>query len=216
MGDDIVSDRGPRPGGADHQLGHVSEIELSALLDDDLGPAERRRVEAHLDACADCRRDLIEARRLVDSYKPSTFRMPTGVRARVAVGAALAAGLAAVLLLIPRSEMNVVPPSGAVRAPTVAGGREGELRIQVVSPASDVAVPSRKVVFIWRATAADVYRLTLLTESGKPLWSFETADTSGAAPRGKAIRPGAYFWRVDAIAAGIAATTGARPLRVSP
>ena len=216
MGDENVSDDGKSRGVATDESGHLSDSALSALLDGDLDPADRRRVEAHLDACADCRRELIESRRAVDSYKPRANRMPPRSRTRVAIGVALAAGLAAVILLLPRSGSELVPPPGTVRAPTAAGGGEGRIQITVISPVGDAADPAAKVVFTWRSTGADVYRLTLLTQSGQRLWLLETADTSAVAPPTKRLKPGAYFWRVDAIAAGIAATTGARRLRVSP
>ena len=38
------------------------DTELTAYVTDALAPAERARVAAHLDACADCRRAVEEAR----------------------------------------------------------------------------------------------------------------------------------------------------------
>jgi anti-sigma factor RsiW len=45
--------------------GHISSTALSAWLDGEAGPAEERRVAAHLAACADCRSRLAATRRLV-------------------------------------------------------------------------------------------------------------------------------------------------------
>jgi len=206
MGDENVRDSGA--------LGHISDSELSGFLDDDLDPTDRRRVEAHLDACAQCRRELIEVRSLAASYRPPATLTSGRLWARIAAGAALAAVLAAVVLL-PRSNPTVPGRTDAVRTPTQAGSREGRLRIDAVSPASDAAVAASAVVFAWHSTAADIYRLTLLTESGEPVWSLETADTSAVVPSSTPLKPGAYFWRVDAIGDGITATTGVRRLIVA-
>ena len=202
MGDESVRDSGA--------LGHVSESDLAGYLDNDLSPADRRRVEAHLDACAQCRLELIDVRRLAASYEAATPRATRRGWMPAAAVTALAAGLAA-LLLIPRSHDTTVRQVEPVRS----AGREGQLQIEVASPASDVAVAAATVVFTWRAARADVYRLTLLTESGEPVWSLETADTTALVPSGTRLKPGAYFWRVDAIADGITATSGARRLLVT-
>lgn len=189
-------------------LGHVTESDLAGYLDNDLGPADRRRVEAHLDACVECRLELVAVQRLAASYRSSMRRIPRPVWAGLGVGAALAAVLAG-LMLLPRGHTVAPPLPDTVRAPVQEAGREGRRRIDVVAPPSDTAVPGQALVFAWRATAADVYRLTVLTDSGDPVWSLETADTSAAVPTGIRLRPGAYFWRVDAIADGISATSGA-------
>jgi anti-sigma factor RsiW len=190
-------------------LGHVTESDLAGYLDHDLAPADRLRVEAHLDACAQCRLELIEVQRLAASYQAATRRT---ARRWIPVAAltALAASVAA-LLLIPRIRETTTQRVEPVRS----AGREGQLQIEVASPASDVAVAAATVVFTWRAARADVYRLTLLTESGEPVWSLETADTTALVPSGTRLKPGAYFWRVDAIADGITATSGARRLLVT-
>ena len=197
------------------QFGHISESGLSGFLDNDLSPAERRQVEAHLDACAQCLSEMLEVRRVASLLKRSDGRKSARYWPRVAIGGALAAGIAAVMLL-PRTDRESVPLNSPVRAQPSTGGREGQVRIDVVSPLGDAAVASSRVVFVWRATAADLYRLTMLTESGEPLWLLETSDTSAVVPADKRLKPGVYFWRVDAIKDGIAATTGGHQLRVSP
>jgi hypothetical protein len=213
--------------------GHLSDGAIAGYLDHVLDPDERRRVESHLDACAECRREVIEAMRVADSYEapvakhgapPGQDEVTRGVsaprsrawrgRAVLAGGALMAAGLAGVLLLRPA----VSPPEpSAVRGPKALRDDDGQARIRTVHPAEGATVSAHAIAFVWRPTGADAYRLVLLTESGDPVWTHETADTSAALPAGVTLRPGeSYFWRVDAIADGIAATTGVHRLQVRP
>ena len=203
------------PDGVVDQFGHISESGMSGFLDNDLSPIQRRQVEAHLDACAQCLNELLEVRPVALLLRRSDGRKSIRFWPRLAIGGALAAGIAAVMLL-PRTPRESVPLNSPVRAQPSTGGREGQARIDVVTPLGETAVASSRVVFVWRATAADLYRLTMLTESGEPVWSLETSDTSAVVPADKRLKPGVYFWRVDAIKDGIAATTGGHQLRVSP
>jgi anti-sigma factor RsiW len=90
---------------------------LSAYLDDELAPAARREVEAHLTGCADCRTELDEvaaARRAIRVLPvhgaPRPLVRTAGAparRGRVA-WAAVAAVAAAVAMFLPR-EPDVAP-----------------------------------------------------------------------------------------------------------
>ncbi len=46
-------------------MSHLDEGQLHALLDGELDEAERKTVEAHLESCAECRREFAEARALM-------------------------------------------------------------------------------------------------------------------------------------------------------
>jgi len=205
MGDQRVPDSGAPD--------HLSDIDLSGFLDHDLDADTRRRVTAHLDACDRCRLELIEVRRLAASYGPSAAGRLRRAWAPVA-GVALAAVLAAVVLL-PRAHVPAMPAAAPVRSAPQADGDEGRLRIECIAPVNDATVAAATLVFVWHPAAADVYRLTLLSESGAPVWSRETTDTSVTVPSGTALGPGVYFWRVDAVANGITATTGIHRLIVA-
>jgi hypothetical protein len=57
--------------------------------------------------------------------------------------------------------------------------------------------------------------LSLLTENGDPVWTSETGDTTVALPDSVRLQASqAYFWRVEAIGNGIAATTGVHRLQI--
>jgi predicted anti-sigma-YlaC factor YlaD len=211
---------------------HLSDGTIAEYLDHALAPGERQQVESHLDACAECRRVVIEVMRAADSYEAAaaqdappgrgpvthTTSAPRAVARRrwaVLVGSGLlAASLGSVLLLRPAVS---APEAPVVRGVAPFAGGDRQPRIHAVQPPSGAVVPGRAVTFAWRATTADAYRIVLLTESGEPVWTHETADTSAVLATEVTLRPGAsYFWRVDAIADGIVATSGTQRLQVAP
>lgn len=193
---------------------HLTENQLAGFLDHTLSPDEHRLVEAHVEACEDCRRALVTAFRALEGFRSSGKRQARrSVRWWIPVAAA--AGLA-VILLTPRSWFR---PSGAVspsvRAPSVDGERG--LRIPVVAPADDSTIATPSVRFTWRSTSADVYRVSLLTDDGRSLWTAETTDTSLPLPPAIGLPRGrTYFWRVDGIANGLVATSGIHRLQTPP
>jgi|ERR1041385_133048 hypothetical protein len=196
--------------------GHLTEAQLAGYLDRDLNRDERRRVEAHLDDCPVCRAELAAVARLAESSRADipVAESPRGrvgrLRWPLVVGGALAAGLAAAVLFRPT---DAGPGRQPARAPDF---REGRARLDIVSPAPDSAVTASSLVFTWRGSAGDLYRVTVLSESGEPLWTGDTADTSVALPAGVVLLPGrSYFWRVDGIADGIAASSGVHRLRIT-
>jgi hypothetical protein len=68
--------------------GHEIRDDLSAYLDEALAPDEIRRVEAHLEGCAECRRELALLRQTVSLlHRVQAPRAPVGFVDRVAVAA---------------------------------------------------------------------------------------------------------------------------------
>ena len=206
---------------------HLSESVTAAYLDGALTADERRDAEAHLDACASCRMALADVMRLVDGYDgapaaadgPTDVAPPVAPRAhtpwarRAVTGGLLAAGIAGVLLATrePGRAVDTAVVRGAA-APTTS---ESERPIDVVEPPETARAGAGPIVFTWRASSAGFYRVTVLTESGEPVWTLETTDTTTALPASVALVPGrSYFWRVDGIADGIVVSSGARRLRV--
>ena len=77
--------------------------------------------------------------------------------------------------------------------------------------------PPQAVAFTWHASASDAYRVTVLTETGDPVWSGETTDTTAKLPPSARLESGhTYFWRVEGIEKGIVATSGVRRLHIAP
>lgn len=196
---------------------HLGPNDLAGFLDRDLSAAERRRVEAHLDRCPECRHELAEVARVAETAQSGggiARKAPARRWVPLVLTGALAASLVGVAL-IRRSQtpedQRIAQP---VRAPSL---NEGRARIGMVSPGENATTPARGVSFTWRALVADFYRITILTDSGEPVWTLETPDTSVTLPTRFSLLPGrAYFWRVDAISAGITASTGSHRFQVSP
>ena len=209
---------------------HPSDSVLAAFLDGELETDERPRVEAHLERCAMCRRALGDA---VEVLGASTAGTPTigvshSTRRRrrfpiVAIGMALAASVAGVLVLrrAPVSLGNVDEPLTNVERRTRDAAQpaldERIPRLAVVAPANGAEGLGAHPGFVWRSTSADRYSFRLLTEDGTALWSSETVDTTLTLPSDVRLERGrSYFWRVDALSAGIVASTRAHRFTVSP
>jgi Putative zinc-finger len=207
-----VNESGGRADEAD-RLAHLRDDELAEFLDGRLSAAERRRVEAHIDICNTCRAELVDVGRAI-GQRGADARVATPLSRRWWIPAAAAAGIMAILL-VPRLSTRSRATSDETRATRVADA-EGQRRMDLVSPLDDATVRAAQLAFTWHAVPADVYRFSLLTQSGDSVWAKETTDTSVVVPATVGVRAGAaYFWRVDAIANGIVATTGVHRVQVS-
>lgn len=208
-----MSETGGRAGD-DDRLAHLREGELAAFLDGGLTAVERERVESHIDICDACRAELVDIGRAVGHRGVPVKGAPTPLRRRWWVPAAAAAGIVAVLLL-PRVVIRQQTTTEQTHTPRLVDG-EGQGRIDFISPADDVTVSAARMVFTWHPVVSDAYRISLSTESGDSVWAKETADTTAHVPSTVSLTPGgSYFWRVDALANGIAATTRTHRVNVS-
>jgi hypothetical protein len=180
---------------------HPSSEEVAAYLSNALTANDRATLEAHLAVCAQCRREVTSARRLIRSQGSSTAL-------RWAVPAA-AAAVVAIVLLSPLRSGRV--ETLAKRAAEDAAVSATMPKIRIVSPASGDTVKGDQVVFVWQRVGNEpLYRLTLTDASGHAVWTRDTSDTTVALPTSLSLAKGqSYFWFVDALGAdGIALTTG--------
>jgi len=199
---------------------HLTAGEIASLLDHSLTVADRGSIEAHLDACAGCRAEVLAVARLAESYGSSAGltapRSPgRSVRRRwlFGLGGAIAAGLAA-LLWFRSGFPNPGSAHQPVRAPDFG---EGRARLGIVAPSPDSLSPRAGLRLLWRGSSATLYRVIVLTQSGEPLWTADTPDTAIVLPDSVTLLPGhIYFWQVEGIGNGITASTGAHRLRVRP
>jgi len=109
-------------------------------------------------------------------------------------------------MAVPRLTRNAPGPDVPQRARPVpeAGSRS---RLAIVAPADDATVAG-PLVFTWRPTNADTYRIVLLTDDGAPVWTKDTGDTIATLPDSVTLAADrAYFWQVEAIGNGIDVTT---------
>ena len=187
--------------------GHLIERDIAGYLDQSLDAAARRAVEVHLDECPACRSELVAVMRLARPDSGGT----RGIRRFWWIPVAVAAGLAAVLLV--RRPPASLPDT--IERPA-SGVTESLPRLVVTTPAAGAAVPARNLSLQWHSRPGDSYRVTVLSESGAPIWSTETTDTTVVLPQGVLLEPGRmYFWRVDAIADGVSATSGIQQFQVT-
>jgi hypothetical protein len=184
-------------------VAHLRESELAAFLDGALTARERARVEAHIDICDACRAELVDVGRAT-GHRSAQGRGAGALARPWWIPVVAAAGIVAILV-VPRASTGPRTEDEQTPAQRVVDG-EGQRRIDLVSPPDDVTVPAAQIAFTWHAVPADVYRFFLLTQSGDSIWAKETTDTSIVVPATMNLRPGAYFWRVDAVASGIVAT----------
>lgn len=200
------------------EAAHLSDSDLAGFVENRLDPAARRWAVAHLDTCDECRADLIAITGLVSGAPvSSSHRLIVSSHRRrawtLAGAGALAAGLAGILVY--RGAIDSGTSTETVRTPVI-GSADAAPRIVAVGPrdgASLQADSSRS--FTWRAYEADNYRFLLLEEDGTPLWTFDTHDTVLVLPPDVSLVGGrTYFWRVDAHADGITASTGTMRLQV--
>ena len=199
---------------------------LAAYLDSELSDDERSRLELHLDACVECRRSLAETVEVLDGGGDGVAavraELPASVPRRrrnfrwVAVGAALAASLAAVVVSRrPAGVSEDAAPRTRDAAHSVTDERLP--RLTPVVPNDGATGVDEHPGFTWRSADVGRYSFRLLAEDGVPIWSRETSDTVLALPPDVRLERGrSYFWRVDALSAGIVASTRAQRFTVSP
>ena len=215
----------------DPRMRHLTDGDLAGWLDGGLDAAARRRVERHLDACDACRRELAETTRLLETLPasgaaapPATGRPDGAPRAATPSrgrrwASALASLAAAAALAVTALRSVPSPVESSLRGDP--GGRsiavgEGERRIRVVAPTDSTLRAGEPVVLRWHAAPGETYRVTVGAENGAPIWRTATADTIVSLPDSVRLRPGAYFWRVEATSAGIVLGSGYQRFEVAP
>lgn len=198
---------------------HLSDSEISGFLDRDLSTEERASVETHLESCQSCRAAILEVSRLAESYDPASAdskpAIPTAGRRRTRrLQAGLAIAAAAGVAIVWLGSVRSSPRIAAMRGPTIIAPdrRPG---IEVISPPEDVLATRNGLRFVWKSVGTGVYQFALLDETGKTVLEREVSDTVLVLPSETRLEPGhLYFWRVDAMADGIAASSEARKLRL--
>jgi len=191
---------------------HLTPDQVTSYLGRSLPPEERARIALHLDTCGECRDELIEVGSTAADYR-TLIHPPAALRLRrllMPVAIAAAASLAAIAVYRGRTPTH----DSVVRATDSPRADESAPAIEVVGP-EDGARMADSVVLRWRSVGQGSYQVFLLSEDGRPVWTAQTTDTVVRVPSAIVLPPGAtYFWRVDAMANGIVASTGVRRLTV--
>ena len=186
---------------------HPSDEQVAAFLDGRLTTNERAQVLTHFAACAECRREMTVAHKVLGPWRD--------VRRAPIFG--LVTVLAAVLAFVVVRPIahDPAPSAAAVRSPDRVSQPDRMAGITVVAPL-DRAVIDSTIVFRWRSGGVDAtYRLTVQDRSGGVVWDTTLADTAVALPRQLVLEKGQYFWSVDAqLADGGSAKAGAHQFTV--
>lgn len=185
-----------------HRTEHISDVELAAYMDRNVAAADRERIESHLADCDECRRHLIEARKVLGGID----------RTRSLRLVATLAAAAAVLVFV-RSEVWTTRQSTTA---SLARGGTSAAQITAHGPSGDV---SRKgLAFVWSpVSGAASYRITVSRADATPLWSKTTTDTVAILPPSVVLQNGQkHLWVTDALLLdGTTRSTGLREFRVT-
>ena len=197
----------------DRHIAHLTAERLAAYIDGRLTPPEHNAALAHFDDCADCRREMTDARRVIalaTPAQPEPARAPTPSR-RVWPLIAVALAAALVFVAVPTVLRNRNgaggatdgATDGATRAPDRLPESETVSQLATVTPLDDAAVSLASDTFVWRAASADAeYRVRIVDATGGIVWSRSTVDTSVTLPADlRLVRGTEYFWSVDALLA---------------
>jgi anti-sigma factor RsiW len=175
--------------------GHLPADVLAAYIDRSLTPPARAEVEAHVADCAQCRAELVSAKRLV-----AAAPRPTAPRRWSSVAVVGAAAAAVVIAFVSRQAS--APREPQVRA-TSASSATSPVSLAVVTPRSEAVLTPPGVRFVWRSADSVVeYTVAVMDADGRARWTTTTADTSVALPDSVLLAPGAaVHWYVDGLKA---------------
>ena len=175
---------------------HLAIHDLAAYVEHRLDDASRRRVEAHLVDCEQCRHEVLEGERVLRTAPGRRV----AARRPIALFAALAAAAVVLFAVLPRDETREAPPVERASNTPVATVTPA---IVVVEPADAAQLPVAPATFVWRpAPGVSLYKFTLTNEQGHVLWSASTKDTLLSPPGPLEMAASArFFWYVDALRA---------------
>ena len=164
---------------------HLTPEQTAAYLDGVLAPEARARVEAHLEACSECRSEVVALRPLVASQETRRKLL----RAGLVLGTAAAASMA--LLVYPGLVTNTaVSPHRDPAGPPAP-------RLEARAP---TGVVPRPVMLVWAPLdKATRYRGQVFDAEGSILYRTETEDSILPLPDSLPLAAGrTYFWKVEA------------------
>ncbi len=185
----------------DRTSDHPSSEAIADFINGRLSPEDRSAVESHFAECRTCRQQVISARRLLDSYRPSRR-----------LNWVLPAAVAAVLLVVfvPRM-VSRGATSSALRGDGDSGADATSV-LAIAAPADGQTLSDERVTFVWRGLPGrPLFRLTLV-DGARALWSVSTTDTTAQLPDSVSLAPSrTYLWYLDALGAdGRSLTSGSR------
>ena len=185
-----------------HTNDHISDAELAAYMDRNVAPAERDRVESHLADCDECRRHLIETRKVLGGID----------RTRSLRLVATLAAAAAVLVFV-RSEVWTTRQSTTAFS-LVAGPAPRKSRH---TRSKRGRQPKRSRIRLESGVRRGLVPDHSESRRRTPLWSKTTTDTVAILPPSVVLQNGQkHLWVTDALLLdGTTRSTGLREFRVT-
>lgn len=171
---------------------HLGPEVIASFLDRTLSSRQMAELQAHLAECTACRREVVEAGRIISSGPPRIMRRSP----RWAFAAAIV--LAAVGGPLLWQQLSSVAQDDN----SLERGAASTARLELHLPASDATLQSGESIrFVWSAVGeGTTFRITLLDDVGGRVWATEVGDTTVLMPRAVSLPgPGVYFWYVDAL-----------------
>lgn len=190
---------------------HLEVGILAAYLDGRLSVEEIRSVRRHIEACDECRADVVEAGGAIQQISVR--------RRRRLLIPAVAAAVVAGLLFVGGPLVLSSDRAPVLRGPDQSGVASADQIIATISPEAGAVVPFGELTLTWSSTASEaMYVITVTDAGGDPLWTAETRDTLALLPTTVVLLPGStYLWYVDALLPdGQSATTGVQRFQTAP
>jgi len=185
---------------------HIDVDEVASYLDRTLSDEDRRRVEAHLFICDECRAEVTASSEAVSSAPPLRgSRLRSWQAGAGAVAAAALIVIVATTLSRSRADRDIERDSNI-----------GASSVTVTQPGDGLPLGADRLV-IWHKFAENAsYRVTIADQSAQPIYTTTVTDTSAIIPSSVTLAPGKkYFWYVDAIRAnGATATSGLKSFKI--
>lgn len=203
----------------DAALRHLAESDIAGYLDQDLSPDERKRVTEHLEACDDCRSEIVATARVLgqDWSRQPAPAPEQNVRKHRHIGVRVAALAAAAVVAVVVLARPGVGPSDQIIPGQERFSTEGVEQLIAHAPPAGSSVRRENLRFVWADRGTESYRITVTAEDGRLLWSHALADTTIVPPAAVELDSGdRFFWYVDAISNGVVARTGAQSFVVTP
>ena len=185
---------------------HIGYDDMAAYIDLKLSDEDRRRVDAHLASCDECRAEAIASQKAVSTS-------PTGSGSRIRSWSLIGGAIAAATLII-------------VAGTTITRARNGRnierdtnvatAAVVIASPGDGASLGPDRVVAWHRLAENTSYRITIANGGGQPIYTATVRDTSAVIPPFVTLQTGGkYFWYVDAIRAdGTIATSGLKSFTI--
>jgi hypothetical protein len=216
----------PSPSDAKRTWSCLKESELAGYLDGVLSGWRRRRVEAHLAACARCRREVsvivhsgrdaaepvppewvARVRQLVNEKKPIAHRRWQWAAAGAALSCSVAAGVWLAMGFHQRpatvarvhAPVAAPSPSQAENTAEVRALRNVNAQPAVIAPAAGATV-GREPEVRWQAIPGVItYDVTIVNADGDTVWRARTSAQQLRVPATAALVPGSeYFVMISA------------------